>query len=200
MGYDYYGEHTIENALREIVYYNVQYKDVLKYLKSGKIKGYKLVYEPITHIWELRSYYKGDGFFVKFKFEPQELKDFNYTYELIENLNVNELVKLIQECGKDIFINQYKLVGYSQGDYVDVVGFSTKKRYSKYVSTDTKCWKHKAKALMKGEADGLNRWMWGDVYGYTLEEKVEDEWEEVETICGYYQDIDDIIEEVMPKE
>lgn len=110
------------------------------------------------------------------------------------------MVKLIQECGKGIVINQYTLKGYSQGDYVDVVGFCTKERYSKYVNTYTKCWKHKVEALMKGEADDFDRWMWGDVYGYTLEENVDDKWEEVESISGYYQDIDDLIEEVMPKE
>lgn len=200
MGNDYIGERTIENALSDIVSDYVPYKKLLKYLKSGKVNGYKLVYEPITHIWELRSYYKDGGFFVELEFEPQELKGYNYTYELIENLNVNELVKLIQECGKDVVINQYTLKGYSQGDYVDVVGFCTKERYAKYVDKHTKCWKKKAETLMKGEVDDLNSWMWGDVYGYTLEEKVDDEWEEVESICGYYGDVDNLIEEVIPKE
>lgn len=200
MGEKYVGERTIENALRDIVSDYVPYKKLLKYLKSRKVENNKLVYCPSRNIWEMWSCDKDGGFFITLDFEPQELKDYNYTYELIENLNVNELVKLIQECGKDIVINQYTLKGYLQGDYVDVVGFCTKELYAKYVDKHTKCWKQKAENLMKGEVDDLNSWMWGDVYGYTLEEKVDDEWEEVESICGYYGDIDDLIEEVMPKE
>ena len=73
-----------------------------------------------------------------------------------------------------------------------------------------KTWQEQADAIMEGEIDCINHWMWGDVYGYVLEERknftktyedgeVEEEfeWKEIDSCCGYFEDPDDIIEEIL---
>ena len=65
----------------------------------------------------------------------------------------------------------------------------------------------------EGEVKGIGLWMWGDVKGYVLEKKVrykkvfteidresEDdcEWEQIDSVWGYYyEDADDLIEEII---
>lgn len=65
----------------------------------------------------------------------------------------------------------------------------------------------------EGEVKCIGLWMWGDVKGYVLEKKVryekvfteidresEDdyEWEQIDSVWGYYyEDADDLIEEII---
>ena len=80
------------------------------------------------------------------------------------------------------------------------------------VSADTTDWKIKIDTLIDGEVECIGMWMWGDVKGYVLEEKVsytkhyqdsnrkdeEDfDWEEIHSCWGFFMETEELIEEVI---
>lgn len=80
------------------------------------------------------------------------------------------------------------------------------------VSDNTSDWKTQIDKLIDGEVGTIGMWMWGDVKGYVLEEKVkfvkkyedesredeeEEEWEDVDSCWGCYMETDELIEEIM---
>lgn len=128
--------------------------------------------------------------------------------ELLEKYEVSDIVTLIRECS-DMMIRHWSSRGYSQGDYMEGVSFVTRERYEKYVDTQAGYnWANHARECMAGEIKEIELWAWGDVLGYTLEEKVPFtkvyadgsiveafEWREIESIGGWYIDKDELIAE-----
>ena len=99
-----------------------------------------------------------------------------------------------------------------KGDYVKGIAFCTKERYTKMVSNNTSDWKTQIDKLIDDEVKSIGMWMWGDVKGYVLEKKVAftkkykdesrededcEEWEEVDSCWGCYEETDELIKEVM---
>ena len=106
---------------------------------------------------------------------------------------------------------EWSSTGYSQGDYVEGVAYCDKELFKNRVDTNTRKWKKRSLDFFKEEVKDISIWMWGDVKRFTLEQKVpftktyEDgtsepsfEWRQIDSGCGeYYEDADDLIEEVI---
>lgn len=204
--------HSLADAVFSIVRDYVSDKDIIKYLKEGT-DSYRLVYNRKDRIWELmynpRTWGKE---WSSINWWDCKLEDLDAS-ELLENLDYEDYVDLLTKYGKDIYVKESTLTGYCQGDSVDVFAFCTKEMLEKRRGRNEKSyktWQEQADAIMEGEIDCINRWMWGDVYGYILEERknftktyedgeVEEdfEWEETDSCWGYFEDPDDIIKEIL---
>jgi hypothetical protein len=149
-----------------------------------------------------------------FSISPSDLYTYDYTYEFTEDLGCEELIQILSDLGKDIFVKEWSTTGYSQGDYVKGIAFCTKERYTKMVSNNTSDWKTQIDKLIDDEVKSIGMWIWGDVKGYVLEKKVKfvkkykdksredeegEEWEEVDSCWDYYMETDELIEEIMKK-
>lgn len=190
---------------------------MLNYFKKGKIDGYRMRYDNHDKMWYLEwydnyQYTEHKGYKEIFSISPSDLYTHDYTYEFIEDLEYEELIQIISDLGKDIFVKEWSTTGYSQGDYVKGIAFCTKERYTKMVSNNTSDWKIQIDKLIDGKVKAIGMWMWGDVKGYVLEKKVKfvkkyedesredeegEEWEEIDSCWGYYMETDELIEEVM---
>ena len=205
-------KHSLADAVCSIVRDYVSDKDVIKFFKEGT-GNYHLVYNRKDRIWELfydpREWGKEEHSVNWFDCKIDELD----VSELLDCLDYEDLVVLLDKYGKDIYVKESTLTGYCQGDSVDVFAFCTKEMIEKRIGRNEKAdktWQDQADAIMEGEIDCINRWMWGDVYGYVIEERknftktyedgeVEEdfEWEEIDSCGGYFEDPDDIIEEIL---
>ena len=160
-----YGDsrHSLIDALHKLISEYVKWKDLLNYFKKGKIDGYRLRYDNHDKMW----YYKEI-----FSISPSDLYTYDYTYEFIEDLGCEELIQILSDLGKDIFVKEWSTTGYSQEDYVKGIAFCTKERYTKMVSNNTSDWKTQIDKLIDDEVKSIGMWIWGDVKGYVLEKKV----------------------------
>lgn len=206
--------HSLVDALRRLICYHVEWKDLLNYFKKGKVDGYRMRYDKSERAWYLEWYNRYQDKYEEILHEdPTVLKAYEgYIDEFIENLEEDSLIQIINDLGKDIFAKSWSTTGYRQGDYVEGVAFCTKERYAKMVSADTTDWKIKIDTLIDGEVECIGMWMWGDVKGYVLEEKVsytkhyqdsnrkdeEDfDWEEIHSCWGFFMETEELIEEVI---
>lgn len=200
-----YGDsrHSLIDALHKLISEYVKWKDLLNYFKKGKIDGCRLRYDNHDKMW----YYKEI-----FSISPSDLHTYDYTYEFIEDLGCEELIQILSDLGKDIFVKEWSTTGYSQRDYVKGIAFCTKERYTKMVSNNTSDWKTQIDKLIDDEVKSIGMWMRGDVKGYVLEKKVKfvkkyedesreneegEEWEEVDSCWDCYMETDELIEEIM---
>lgn len=213
-----YGDwkHSLVDALRKLICHYVAWKDLLKYLKKGKLENLRMRYDRSSNIWYLEEYhdsrhYTKEGYYEIFSASASDIYVYDYTDEILDVLDDDDLVQILSDLGgDDIYVKEWSTTGYSQGDYVEGIAFCTKERYTKMVSTDTTDWKTKIDALIDGEAKCIG--MWGDVKGYVLEEKIsytkqyhdcgrEDEedfdWEEVDSCWGFFVETDELIDEVI---
>lgn len=209
--------HSLEETLREMVKDYCDFDLFVKYIKSGEVDKVRLRYDRSSRLWKLEVF----GYWAYSKewdlmddFEPKDLneKDLYQFSNLLEYLGQDTLLELLQHCAKDIYVTEWSSRGYSQGDYVEGIAFVTKERYDKRCGRTDKPWKEAAQECIDKEVDCIGKWMWGDVYGYVLEKKVrfkkvyeseekEDEddyeWEHVDSCWGFYEEPDELIEEVM---
>lgn len=211
------GNHSLMDALRQLVNEHVQWKELLNYIQKGKLDGYRMRYDRSENLWYWEWYDNWQnsqhrGWREIFSMAPSDLYAYDYTNEFIEDFEQDELIQILSDLGKDIFVKEWSTCGYSQGDYVEGIAFCTKDRYTKMVSTDATDWKNRIDTLIDGEVESLGMWMWGDVKGFVLEKKVpytkqyhdnerEDEedfdWEEVGSCWGYYMETDELIKDVI---
>lgn len=209
--------HTLADALHILIGEHVEWKDLLSYFKKGKVDGYRMRYDKHERMWYLEwynnsRYTEHKGWQEALSVSPSDLYTDDYTDEFIEDLECDTLVQILSDLGKDIFVKEWSTTGYSQGNYVEGIAFCTKERYSKMVNADTTDWKTKIDALIDGEVECIGMWMWGDVKGYVLEEKIsytkhfqdanrEDEngfdWEEVHSCWGYFMETEELVNEVI---
>lgn len=214
-----YGDsrYSLADALHRLISEYVEWKDLLEYFKKGKVDGYRIRYDNHEKMWYLEwynnsRYTEHEGYQEFFSVSPSDIYTYDYTDEFIEYLECDELIQILSDLGKDIFVKEWSTTGYSQGDYVEGIAFCTKERYSKMVNADTTDWKNTIDALIDGEVECIGMWMWGDVKGYVLEKKVsytkqyhdeerEDEesfdWEEVGSCWGFYMEADELIKKVI---
>ena len=193
-----------EDALKDIVCKYVSQKKIIDYINSENVDNYRMRYDKSDHMWYLESLYEGEWYNHE-EFCPSDLKRFDYREELCDILEEDDFTCLLHDC-KDIAFYEWSSSGYSQGDYVSGYAYCDKKRFSKYCDTNTKNWRKRALDLFEGEVKDIGLWMWGDVKGYVLEKKrpYDDgtyEWEEIDSCWGeYYEDADDLIEEVIKEQ
>lgn len=143
-----YGDsrHSLIDALHKLISKYVKWKDLLNYFKKGKIDGYQLRYDNHDKMW----YYKEI-----FSISPSDLYTYDYTYEFIEDLGCKELIQILSDLGKDIFVKEWSTTGYSQWDYVKGIAFCTKERYTKMVSNNTSDWKTQIDKLIDDEVKSI---------------------------------------------
>lgn len=148
--------------------------------------------------------------FIKYDGEDK-LCDYDFSEFAHSELECNDLITALQKFGKDIVVTTFELIGYCQGEYVKVVAYCTKERFTEMVSGNTDNWVEDLMKLVPAERTELNAWMWGTVYSVSIEKKVnftktygdgttlEDyEWVEEECIGGYYMEsVDECIELVL---
>ena len=126
---------------------------------------------------------------------------FDYCKDYIEN---DEMVELIEKYSKGIYVKKFALRGYSQGEYVEGVAFCEVGENSNEEN------KKSLDSFYKDELDILNKWMWGEVYDFSVEEKVtfvktykdgttEEgyEWKEIDYSRDIYDDVDTILEDLL---
>jgi hypothetical protein len=203
--------HSLEDALRELVYKYVPQNRLVKYLKSNKHSSARLSYNRSSRIWEL-DYCDNRGVCQSSEeFTPDEIKNYDMRAEMIESMTKDDLIELLNDIAYEIVIYEWSSTGYCQGDYVAGIAYCDKARFKKMVDENTKDWKNRALALFEDEVKNIGIWMWGDVKGYVLEKKrpytklYEDggtsesyDWEQIDSCCGeYFEDADDLIEEVI---
>lgn len=215
----YENNHSLEEALQRMAAKVVSQDDLINYLKSGKVDGVRFVYDRRVKEWKLQhlcnwegSKHKGE-WFTDVKIATSGLKSGDYCQELTEQLEKEDLITLINECAKDFYISEWSSIGYSQGDRVDGVAYMSKEQFDKrcgFNPSAFKDWKEQAQSVIDGEVKCIGMWMWGDVKGYVLEEKVPYtktyadgrevqtfEWQEVHSCWGYFLETEELIDEVI---
>ena len=205
-------EHSLQDALRELVYKYVPQNRLVKYLKSNKHRSAKLSYDRSSHIWELDYYDSREAYKTSVELTPDEIKNYDMRAEMIEPMNNEDLIWLLDDIAYEIVIYEWSSTGYCQGEYVEGIAYCDKERFGKMCGRKDKPWREAAEECMLGEAEILGKWMWGDVYGFVLEKKVhytkvyddserldEDdfEWEEVDSCWGYFTSPDELVDEVI---
>lgn len=205
---------SLNDALRQLVCDYVPWKSLLKYFKEGKVDEYRMEYDKSSHMWNLKYRAKWQakhGWYTWKWFESSEINDGDCTSEFIEDLEKDDLITILQELGKDIFVKEWSTTGYGQGDYVSGVAFCTKERYAEMVDKDTPGWKQKIDKLIDMEVKEIGMWMWGDVKCFILEKRVpftnvyddgrenvrDEEWEYVDSCHGFFMEADELIDEVI---
>ena len=207
--------HNILDALKYMAADVITQKDMIDYLKKGRIPGVRFIYNRSERQWQLQlkcdwGPHKGE-WDTWYEIEPSELKRGDFRSEIVYHLEKDDLIQLISNCAKDFIIKEWSSTGYSQGDYCKGIAYMSKKRYDEMVGDTGKPWKEHANDLIDAEVESIGLWMWGDVKGFTLEKKVpftkvysedradkEDfEWETVDSCWGYFMDTEELIDEVI---
>ncbi len=165
-------QYSMADILQRMAAEVVEQKAIIDYYKAGKVDNLRFAYNRHTHQWELQTYsnWKGKdaGWFTEYEVEPSELKVYDCRTELLEPLDEDDLIALIKECAKDFVIKEWDSTGYSQGDYMKGVAYTTKERFDKYCGFNPdkyKDWKEQALAIIETEVKEIGMWAWGDVKG-----------------------------------
>lgn len=204
-------QYSLTDALRQLVIDYVRWNDLFQYFKKGKIKDYKIRYDRSENLWYLGCTKNGVCDEV-LSIEPSELREYEYTEEFIETLSNKELVQILNDLGTDIYVNGWNSCGYSQGNYVEGISYCTKERFEKMVDKNTTNWEKRIEPIINGEVKYIGMWIWGDVKGFTIEQKVpftkvyddpnkeneaDFDWQEVTSCWGFFMETEELIEEVI---
>lgn len=208
-------EHSLANIFQCIAAKVVKQQDIVNYYKTGKIENTRFIYNRSARQWELQTRWNRNAEWqTELEVEPSDFKTYDYSMEILEPLEEEELVALIEDCAKDFVIKTWESSGYCQGDHIRGIAYMSKARYDKYVGGNGKDWKEHALEVIDAEVKEIEMWAWGDVKGFVLEKKVpytkqyhdaerEDEedfdWEEVGSCWGYYMETDELIQNVISK-
>lgn len=218
---DEYGDggKGIGYALGQIVCDHVSIKAIIKYINES-VSDLRFRYDKSDHMWYLERYHEPniyspsfheDGWWEVERYDPCDLKSGNVdACDLVDELDVDDLEYLMENCQKEIAFTTWSSSGYCQGDYVSGFAYCDKKRFIEHCG-NMKNWRERAVEFMLEETEQIGMWLWGDVKGYVLEKKVRYEkvykdedrdpeedfdWEEVDSCWGYFLDEDGLIKEV----
>lgn len=211
-------EESLESMLQRIAADVVTQEDIIKYYKAGKVENVRFRYDRHERQWKLEYLPTWKGANADWQsaldVEPYELKAYDCRRELLEQMDMEDCISLIQECAKDFVIKTWDSSGYSQGDYIRGIAYTTKERFDKYCGFNSQkynTWQEQALAIIDAEVEEIGMWAWGDVKGFVLEKKVsftkvyDDgrndenafEWEDVDSCWGYYMETEELINEVI---
>lgn len=208
--------YSMYESLKRLICEYVPEKKIIEYINSDECREHcRIRYDKSEHMWYLEYYQKYDWtkelWHTEESFTPSEFRDYDNRDIFCRVLDITDLVSLLRDC-KNIAFYEWQSRDYCQGDCVDGFAYCDKERFSKMCDKNTKNWRQRALELFKDEVKKLGMWMWGDVKYYTLEKKVpykkvfteigrepEDcfNWEEIDSVSGYYMDADDLIDQVI---
>ena len=205
--------HTICEALQELICKYVSQDSLLRYIKKGKMSSVRMEYNRYNNEWEEYGLDCHDELTWSSIFTPIDLREYDVRPELTENMDKDELMQIISDLAKSIAFKDWSSKGYCQGDYVSGFVYCDKERFSKFCDTNTKNWRKRALGIFESEVNSIGLWMWGDVKGFILEKKVhykkvfteigrepvdDYDWEEVDSCWGeYYEDADELIKDAL---
>ena len=177
-------DHTLNEALAQIIEDHIDIKKLHKYIKADKKANFH--YDRSRKLWvfeEWDEYHK--AYCEVFTCDSGKWKAGDYLWEMLESRDKDELIDILNKCADNIVIYEWSSTGYSQGDYVEGVAFITKEMANKLWLRDKDNWKQVAMEAMEAGAKEIGAWMWGDVYGYVIEDENGDH---IESCYGYYGD------------
>lgn len=107
--------------------------------QKGKLNGYCMRYDRSANMWYLEwyndsRYTEHKGYQEILSISPSDLHTYDYTGEFVEYLEYDELVQVLSDLGKDIFVKKWSTRGYSQGDYVEGFAFVQKNDTLKWLT------------------------------------------------------------------
>lgn len=177
--------HTLNEALMQIIEDHINIKKLHKYIKADKKANFH--YDRSRKLWvfeEWDEYHK--AYCEVFTCDSGKWKAGDYLWEMLESRDKDELIDILDKCADNIAIYEWSSSGYSQGDYVEGIAFMTKEMADKNLFVkDGKDWKEVAKEAMDAGSKSIGAWMWGDVYGWVVEDE---EGDQVDSCWGYYGD------------
>lgn len=190
---------TIKEAVEELVLKHVSGTQIFNFCKKeGLIR-----YNSSTKYWEA-----DDGE----EYTKKEIISFDWCDAPFHDAELSDLVSLLDRHGKDIVIEEFSSRGYCQGDYIEGIIYTTKERFEN-LHGKQKNWKQVAKERIHGDLEIMEKWFWGDVYGFISYENVkvekhfpelpdrEDEtcyeWEEKYSCWGFYDEPEQLAEDVL---
>lgn len=205
--------HSLEDVLRELASNYVSQKDIVKYLKDGKVNGVSFKYNRSSRQWELKvlSMFCNE-WDIEYEIDPAALANYDCRADLLEYLENDDLIAIINNCAKDVVVKEWDSSGYSQGDYMEGIAYVTKENFDKYCGKKDANWIEYAGECIDSEVKCIEMWAWGDVKGFVLEKRVdftkhyadeerEDvqdfEYEWVDSCWGYYMETEELINEVI---
>ena len=187
-------DHTLNEALTQIIEDHINIKKLHKYIKADKKINF--YYDRSRKLWvfeEWDEYHK--AYCEVFTCDSGKWKAGDYLWEMLDGRDKDELIDILNKCADNIVIYEWSSTGYSQGEYVEGVAFITKEMADKLWLRNKDNWKQVAMKAMEAGAKEIGAWMWGDVYGYVIEDENGDH---VESCYGYYGD-ETIDEYIIPE-
>lgn len=207
--------HSLEDALRELVCRYVSQKDIIRYIDE-QCHSLGFVYNKSDRIYELFAYDDRTGRRVSeyslLDLHPDEYHGSDCIEEICDNLSEDDFKFLLENCQDEIAYMEWGSTGYSQGDYAEGIAYCDIERFRENVDTDTSNWRARAVEHMEAEAEMIGKWMWGDVYEYTLEKKevyikkyinpqkengFGEEYETIDSCGGFYCEPDELVKKVL---
>lgn len=204
---------SLEDVLKDLVCRYVSQKKVIKYI--NEYTKFRFFYHKDTHMWSFEYYsedgWRGPDWYSFIDLTPKEYHGEDCVDCICDYLGEEDFEYLLYSCQKEIAFTTWASHGYCQGNYARGVAYCDIERFKKNCGNDSN-WRNRAVEYMLGEAELIGKWMWNDVYGFTLEKKerylkrclssnkedfIDEEWEEVESCGGFYTDYDDIVDYVI---
>lgn len=209
-------DHSLADLLHHMAAEVVAQKDIIAYLKAGKAKDVRLIYNRSERQWELqcRSSWSDNQWTSWWETDPTSLKKCDCRMELLDPLDEKDYIELIKKYAKDFVLYEWQSSGYSQGDHIRGISYMSKERFDRTCGFSGKytTWQEQAMSIIEAEVKEIGMWAWGDVKGFVLEKKVsftkvyddedrEDEkdaeWEEVDSCWGYFMETEELIAEII---
>lgn len=195
--------HKLSEAVARVAMENVPLAKMVRYIAAGQLGSEACIkYDVENMTWVVQ---RGGAWPWQYECDREQLSD--AVSELLETYDTGDIVDMIRECS-DMVIRHWSSRGYSQGDYMEGVSFVTRERYAERVGKSGDNWANNARECMAGEIKEIELWAWGDVIGYTLEQKVPFtkvyadgsiveafEWREIERVGDWYMDKEELITE-----
>lgn len=190
---------TIHEAIEELVLNHVSGAQIFNFCKKTGL----IEYNSSSKFWEAPN---GE------EYTKKEILEITWCTAPFHDAELSDLVALLRKHGKNIAIQEFSSCGYSQGDYIEGVMYTTKRHFEK-INGKCKDWKRVAYEQMQDDFQIMERWFWGDVYGFQKFEKVEVvksypqipdredvisyEWEEVVSCWGFFDEPEELAERVL---
>ena len=178
-------KHSLNDALGKLVVEHVNVKNIYKYIKESTDD--RFYYDRSRKLWVFEKWHEySKAYYESFSCTSEEWKNGDYLDEILEDINKDQLIGIIDKYAKDLVVYEWSSTGYSQGDYVEGVAFMTKEMADKNLFVENgKDWKEVAKEAMDAGSKSIGAWMWGDVYGWVVEDE---EGDHIDSCWGYYGD------------
>ena len=179
-------DHSLDDALINLINDYANLDKVYKYFKNEN-SNVKLYYDRSLRRWIFEEWSEYRKAYIEvFNCTSDEYKCGDYLYEMLESRDKDELIDILDRCANNVVIYEWSSTGYSQGDYVEGVAFMTKEMADKNLFVkEGEDWKEVATEAMDAGSKSIGAWMWGDVYGWSIEDE---EGDNIDSCWGYYGD------------